>query len=82
MAWAQSSPKPIRDNYGAYWWNRSSGGHVVFHAWGYGGQMVFVVRDLDLVVVVTHEWNVDGDVSSANAERAFALLDRIVAAAQ
>ena len=82
VAWAQTSPKPIRDNYGAYWWNRSSGGHAVFHAWGYGGQMVFVVRDLDLVVVVTHEWNVDGDVSSANAERAFALLDRIVAAAQ
>jgi CubicO group peptidase (beta-lactamase class C family) len=82
VAWAQTSPKPIRDAYGAYWWNRTSGGHEVFHAWGYGGQMVFVVRALDLVVVVTHVWDVSGEVSGANAERAFALLDRIVAAAQ
>jgi len=34
-----------------------------------------------MVVVVTHAWDVNPTVSGENAERAFVLLDRIVAAA-
>ena len=39
--------------YGYGWWVRDLDGHHTFYAWGYGGQFIFVVRDLDLVVVAT-----------------------------
>jgi CubicO group peptidase (beta-lactamase class C family) len=39
--------------YGYGWWIRQMGGHETYYAWGYGGQFIFVVRDLDLVIVTT-----------------------------
>jgi CubicO group peptidase (beta-lactamase class C family) len=39
--------------YGYGWWIRELAGHPAFYAWGYGGQYIFVVPDLDLVVVTT-----------------------------
>ena len=41
--------------YGYGWWLRRSGRHEVRFAWGYGGQMVFVVPDLRLTVVMTSD---------------------------
>jgi CubicO group peptidase (beta-lactamase class C family) len=39
--------------YGHGFWIRDFGRHKSFYAWGYGGQFIFVVPDLDLVVVTT-----------------------------
>jgi CubicO group peptidase (beta-lactamase class C family) len=39
--------------YGYCWWIRDLGGFSTFYAWGYGGQFIFVVPDLDLVAVTT-----------------------------
>lgn len=39
--------------YGYLWWTRRINGETVRYGWGYGGQFVFVVPRLDLVVVVT-----------------------------
>ena len=39
--------------YGYGFWIREFAGHKSFYAWGYGGQFIFVVPDLDLVVVTT-----------------------------
>jgi CubicO group peptidase (beta-lactamase class C family) len=39
--------------YGYGWWIRELAGHQVSYAWGYGGQYIFVVPALDLVVVTT-----------------------------
>lgn len=39
--------------YGYGWWMRPLDGHQSYYAWGYGGQFIFVVPDLDLVVVTT-----------------------------
>lgn len=39
--------------YGYGWWIRELAGHDVFYAWGYGGQFIFIVPDLDLVVAMT-----------------------------
>jgi CubicO group peptidase (beta-lactamase class C family) len=41
--------------YGYGWWIRRSGAHDVYFAWGYGGQFIFVVPTLDLVVVTTSD---------------------------
>lgn len=39
--------------FGYYWWTRELAGHPVHYAWGYGGQFIFVVPDLEMVVVAT-----------------------------
>lgn len=41
--------------YGLGWWTRESGGRAIHFAWGYGGQYVFVVPELDLVAVFTSQ---------------------------
>jgi CubicO group peptidase (beta-lactamase class C family) len=49
-------------DYGYGWWIRSAyteaGRHDVYYAWGYGGQFIFVVPSLELIVVVTSDANV------------------------
>ena len=45
---------PMGDRrYGYGWWVGDFGGRETCFAWGYGGQYVFVVPDLDLVIVAT-----------------------------
>lgn len=39
--------------YGLLWWQRKIGGFDVKFAWGYGGQLVYVVPALEMVVVFT-----------------------------
>ena len=39
--------------YGYGWWIRQLAGRDVYYAWGYGGQFIFIVPDLELVVVIT-----------------------------
>jgi CubicO group peptidase (beta-lactamase class C family) len=39
--------------YGYGWWVRDLAGHRTYYAWGFGGQFIFVVPALDLVVVTT-----------------------------
>ncbi len=41
--------------YGYGWWIKTLGGRPVYFAWGYGGQMVFVVPSLDMTVVMTSD---------------------------
>lgn len=47
------SPRGQGRHYGYGWWLRDLAGMQVPLAWGYGGQLVFVVKPLDLVVVAT-----------------------------
>ena len=81
-AWVDSSWVPRTrsgwsDNlYGYGWWTRTSMGHRVHYAWGYGGQFVFVVPSLDLVVVTTSLSNTDRE--RGHLDRVYALLDEIV----
>jgi CubicO group peptidase (beta-lactamase class C family) len=39
--------------YGYFWWMEEFGSERTYFAWGYGGQMLFVVPSLDLVTVMT-----------------------------
>jgi CubicO group peptidase (beta-lactamase class C family) len=42
--------------YGDLWWLGRAEGYDVVLAWGYGGQYVYVVPTLELVVVTTATW--------------------------
>jgi CubicO group peptidase (beta-lactamase class C family) len=39
--------------YGYGWWIDSLGGHATYYAWGHGGQFIFTVPTLKLVVAMT-----------------------------
>ena len=43
--------------YGYGWWMRELAGQRAYYAWGYGGQYVFVVPGIELVVVATSSSN-------------------------
>jgi len=43
------------EGYGYGWFVGEVRGHPVFYAWGYGGQFIFVVPDLELTVVTTSD---------------------------
>ena len=47
------SPRENDRYYGYGWWIKSMAGFEVPYAWGYGGQFILLVPDLDLVVVTT-----------------------------
>ena len=42
--------------YGYLWWVHEGQQETAFLAWGYGGQYIYVVPDLSLVVVATTNW--------------------------
>ena len=44
---------PGANGYGYYWWRRKSNGHQAYVASGYGGQLICIVPDLDMVIVTT-----------------------------
>ena len=54
----QSHPPPGGpfDGYGYQWWVTSDHGHPSFVAHGLGGQFIQVIPDLDLVVVITSDF--------------------------
>lgn len=62
--WVATSlrPQQVDDDvyrYGYLWWLRDLGGHDTAIAWGWGGQLIYVVADLDLVVVITSDTSDD-----------------------
>lgn len=44
---------PRGHDYGFLWWSNVFGEHKAYFAWGYGGQYVFVMPELDAVAVFT-----------------------------
>jgi CubicO group peptidase (beta-lactamase class C family) len=40
-------------NYGYMWWNKPVGGYKVYFAWGFGGQYIFMIPELDATIVLT-----------------------------
>jgi CubicO group peptidase (beta-lactamase class C family) len=61
-SWIEESWKPrtsspfTGDAYGLGWFvSGSAGGRPIYYAWGYGGQMIYVVPHVSLVVVMTSD---------------------------
>jgi CubicO group peptidase (beta-lactamase class C family) len=52
---SQSDPSVGSGGYGYQWWVTNETGHASFRAEGFGGQLIQVIPDLDLVVVITSD---------------------------
>ncbi len=67
------SPRGQGHYYG--WWLRDLAGMLVPVAWGYGGQLIFVVEPLDLVVVATLD-STPGGTHRGHLARLYDLVER------
>ncbi len=56
QSWTPRAVSPWSgEGYGYGWFVGEAGGHAVRFAWGYGGQMIYVVPDLGLTIVMTSD---------------------------
>lgn len=67
------SPRGQGRFYGYGWWLRDLAGMQVPVAWGFGGQLIFVVEELDMVVVATS----DSDPSPSRRGHLRAIYDLV-----
>jgi len=70
--------------YGLGWWIAEAQGQAVIFAWGYGGQMIYLVPGLDMTVVMTSDPDVPrvpGQVMTRHALLAEAILPAFLGAA-
>ncbi len=67
-------------HYGYFWWSREASGETVHFAWGYGGQFVFIVPRLDLVVVMTSTLDRQGREGNHNRDAHELLASGIIPA--
>lgn len=81
MPYKESTIKSREDDefhkFGYLWWNFDFGGYETFFGWGYGGQYVFVVEELDAVAVITHAI-LDNNQYGRNKRQAYNLLEEWV----
>ncbi len=69
------------DGYGYGWFQRQAGAHTVQYAYGYGGQMLYIVPSLGLSVVMTSDEKTPAG-RSGHRNALNRLLEEIVAAVQ
>ncbi len=65
--------------YGYGWWIRTMAGFETPYAWGYGGQFIFIVPELDLVVVTSSSSN-PGSSRRGHLRRVYNLVENLVVA--
>lgn len=65
--------------YGYGWWMREFVGEQAYFAWGFGGQYVFVIPRLQLVVVTTSS-TATGEERRSHRRSIFGLLEQVITA--
>ncbi len=82
-SWTPQVTSPFSGaGYGYGWFIAEARGHPVYYAWGYGGQMVYVVPDLALTVVMTSDPNHPAGRDGFVRELHGLLADGIIPAAE
>ena len=61
-------------NYAYLWWLGEMNDHDLFMAYGYGGQFIVVFPDLELIIVSTADYQVDGDTSTVQEWAIFDIM--------
>lgn len=69
-----TSPRGQGRFYGYGWWLREMAGMLVPLAWGYGGQLIFVVEEYDLVIVATSD-STPGNERSGHLRQLYAFVE-------
>ncbi|NNF03382.1 MAG: serine hydrolase [Rhodothermales bacterium] len=69
-------------SYGFLWWTEAGQVEPAYLAWGYGGQFVYVVPDLNLVVVATTDWRGVIDVNPLEQDVLDVIVRHVVPAAR
>jgi len=67
------------ESYGYGWWIRDLAGEPAFYAWGFGGQYIFVVPRLQLVVVTTSS-SAAGDERRGHRRTVFDIVEQLIIA--
>lgn len=73
------SPRGQGRFYGYGWWLREMAGMLVPLAWGYGGQLIFVVEEYDLVIVATSD-STPGSDRSGHLRQLYAFMENTILA--
>ncbi len=66
----------VPDTYGYLWWVSTVGPYASFYALGYGGQTIYVIPALDVVLVTTARREVPADLGAG--PRTFLLAHDLV----
>ena len=88
QAWVEASWTPRTSSfftghaYGYGWFIVQARGHPVAYAWGYGGQMIYVVPDLGLTAVITSDPTAPSGRSGYVRQLHRLLADTIIPAAE
>lgn len=77
----RSASRWTGDGYGYGWFLAHARGYPMFYAWGYGGQFIFVIPDLEMTVVTTSDPDAER-ASDHTRELRRLLSDWIVPAAE
>lgn len=81
-SWTPRTRSPWNGHgYGYGWWSRRLAGHDTRFAWGYGGQYLFIVADLELTIVATSDPAATGRRRDYRA-RLIAAVEDVVRAAE
>ncbi len=67
------------ESYGYGWWIRDLAGEQAFYAWGFGGQYIFVVPRLQLVIVTTSS-SATGDERRGHRRTVFDIVEQLIIA--
>jgi CubicO group peptidase (beta-lactamase class C family) len=82
--WVEASLQPHSESplgegryYGYGWWICALAGYRTPHAWGYGGQFIMLVPELELAIVTTSSSR-PGPDSNAHANEVYQLLQQVI----
>lgn len=73
-SWTGYSPQDPGEEYGYLWWMREQEGHRFWFASGYGGQLIVMVPDEEIVIVINADYSSDPNETGRRTANTWKLL--------